>query len=118
MLEAENELTSFVRRLVCMSVNKMTLSLRSFGEPESDSFVPPALPSPPLPIPGSNRPSIKRRNSWIGTSTFEVPEAMLELKSTGSFLDMDSFDVEFKEPSTGGSSGSETFFGLTEVPRV
>ncbi|KLO07399.1 hypothetical protein SCHPADRAFT_650413 [Schizopora paradoxa] len=104
--------------LVCMSVNKMTLSLRSFGEPDGESFVPPALPSPPLPTPVSNKTSLKRRNSWIGTSTFEVPELVLELKSTGSFLDGDSFEVEFKEPSTSGSSGSETFFELTEVPRI
>jgi len=98
--------------LVCMSVNKMTLSLRSFGDLDQESAV--ALPSPPLPSPGSDRTSLKRRHSWIGTSTFEVPEARIELKSMGSFLDIDSYTLDFKEPSTGGSSGSATFFESSE----
>ncbi len=97
-----------------MSVNKMTLSLRSFGDLDQESVTPVALPSPPLPSPGSHRTSLKRRHSWIGTSTFEVPDARIELKSMGSFLDMDSYALDYKEPSTGGSSGSETFFEPTE----
>jgi len=51
--------------VACLSANKMTFSLRVFNEP-AHVYEPSQLAELPW------TPRLKRRRSWIGTSTFEI----------------------------------------------
>ena len=51
--------------LACLSANKLTLSLRAYGEAPVAKMFNPSDPLPPS-------PRLRRRRSWVGTSTFEI----------------------------------------------
>jgi len=53
--------------MACLSVNKLTLSLRGFSEAEAEQRWIAAIAAG---LPGALH--VKRRRSWVGTSAFEL----------------------------------------------
>lgn len=67
MFSCERKIKTPLASLTCLSVNRLTLSLRAFtadGEGETTGAYPSGM--------AFGGRSMKRRRSWIGTSTFEV----------------------------------------------
>ncbi|KLO19079.1 hypothetical protein SCHPADRAFT_899183 [Schizopora paradoxa] len=90
VLVATTGLKYSMARLAPLAANKLTLSLRSYGKPGVTSGS--KMPITPAGKPPSGTDDtligrhspLKRRGSWIGTSTFEVPTMIndsMELKS-------------------------------------
>jgi len=78
--------------LACMSVNRMTLSLRSYGEPQ-------AVQTDTMPW--NAQPRFNRRRSWIGTSTFEIGAGHVQDSLP---VDFDSFELQSQQTGTTDSS--------------
>ncbi|KLO12997.1 hypothetical protein SCHPADRAFT_890385 [Schizopora paradoxa] len=57
-------------RLTCVSINRLTLSLKSFSEREKEERL--RMTQGVNMLAGDEHPRFKRRASWIGTSTFEI----------------------------------------------
>jgi len=68
--------------LAPLAANKLTLSLRSYGMCTTKSMLPLGEPTGAHGYVG--KPSLKRRGSWIGTSTIELPAQELETTSSDS----------------------------------
>jgi len=87
--------------MACLAVNKMTLSLRGYSEPVSaqTATMGEDLPS----LPSSGRPQLKRRRSWIGTSTFEIGAGHVQ-----DSFDLDSYELSAQQTLAYSSVGSST----------
>jgi len=84
--------------MACLSANKMTLSLRAFSEPVHVSE-----PRHVAKLPGT--PRLKRRRSWIGTSTFEIGDTYVP-----EIVPFNSFEMRSQQIKTGSSASSKTLF--------
>jgi len=91
--------------MACMAVNKMTLSLRGYSEPQAAQTASTADGLPP-----NSQPQLKRRRSWIGTSTFEIGAD--HIQESEESLDFNSFELQTQQTGTIYSwSGSSTMRG-------
>jgi len=80
--------------VTCMAVNRMTLSLRSYGEPQAAQAD--GLPS-------NTQLRRNRRRSWIGTSTFEIGAGHVQ-----DSLDFNSFELQSQQTGTSYSFGGSS----------
>jgi len=90
--------------LSCLAVNRLTLSLRAFnGTDEVDACDAGNCPSNIV----FERPRMRRRRSWIGTSTFEVPGDSHVERTSEQSHELESFDSETCRRTDRPESGSE-----------
>lgn len=87
--------------MACLSVNKLTLSLRGFSEAEAKQGQA-AIASPPA---TPHRLKLKRRRSWIGTSTFEIGDDYVP-----ESLAFNSYEMHSQQTKTGSSASSKTLY--------
>ncbi|KLO07856.1 hypothetical protein SCHPADRAFT_944927 [Schizopora paradoxa] len=80
--------------LACVSVNRLTLALRGFSEQEAAERTRNGAGAGPLAL--EQNPRLKRRRSWIGTSTFEIGSRLAE-----DTMDFSSFALHTRETKNG-----------------
>ncbi|KLO07855.1 hypothetical protein SCHPADRAFT_894327 [Schizopora paradoxa] len=80
--------------LACVSVNRLTLSLRGFSEQEAAEQLRTRSGAGPLALEQS--PRLRRRRSWIGTSTFEIGSRLAE-----DTMDFNSFALYSRDTKLG-----------------